>query len=342
TMGIFQAQVTPLPTGLDLRGKTIVITGASSGLGLEAARQVLTLHASTVVLAVRNTHKGEDCKTSLLAYLETKDLQPNPTVTVLKLDMDNYQSVKSFASAIRRDFPRVDYLLLNAGIGVLKREQSASMTNSLEIVNHERTMQVNYLSNALLIVELLPHLEASAARSGTPTRITWVGSRAYHNSMLPETSLQPNDTVIGHMDDPKTFHSFKRYHDSKMLCVMFMSELGPRLNKDKVVINMVCPGMVHTAIFDGLPFYIRYPINILGAIRARTVEQGAWLILNALLVAGEESHGESILDKDVEQRSEFLLSTNGQEYMRKLYRETLTEMGEYAEIPPGLFPHEKG
>lgn len=292
-MGIFQAQVTPLPTGLDLRDKTIVITGASSGLGLEAARQVISLHASTVILAVRNTRKGEDCKTSLLASLETKDLRTNPTVTVMKLDMDDYQSVKSFASAIRRDLPRLDYLLLNAGIGLLKREQSTS--------NHERTMQVNYLSNALLIVELLPHLEASAAKSGTSTRITWVGSRAYRNSTLPETSLQPRDTVIGHMDDPNTFHPFKRYHDSKMLCVMFLSELGPRLNKDKVVINMVCPGMVRTAIFDDLPFYIRYPINILGAIRARTVEQGAGLILNALLVAGEESHGEFLLDKDIEQ-----------------------------------------
>ncbi|KAI4209341.1 MAG: hypothetical protein LQ351_007733 [Letrouitia transgressa] len=332
-MGIFQAPVTPLPTGLDLRGKTVVITGASSGLGLEAARQVLALHASTIVLAVRNTPKGENCKNSLLAHLETKDLRTNPTVTVIELDMDNYQSVQSFASAIRRDFPRVDYLLLNAGTGLLKREQSVS--------NHERTMQVNYLSNALLIVELLPHLEASAAKSGTSTRITWVGSRAYHNSTLPRTTLHPRDTVIGYMDDPSTFHPLKRYHDSKMLAVMFMLELGPRLNKDKVVINMVCPGFTDTPFMDSLPFYMRYPINILKVIRARTVQQGAWLILNALLIAGEESHGEFILDKDVEQHPEFLLSTKGQEYMKKLYRETLTEMGEYAEIPPGLFPFGK-
>ncbi|KAL9614964.1 MAG: hypothetical protein Q9167_000606 [Letrouitia subvulpina] len=330
-MKLFQAQVTPLPTGLDLRGKTVVITGASSGLGLEAARQVLTLHASTVVLAVRNINKGEDCKTSLLASLEAKERQPKPTVTVMKLDMDDYQSVKSFASAVRRDFSRVDYLLLNAGIGLLSWEQSAS--------NHERTIQVNYLSNALLIVELLPHLEASAAKSGTPTRITWVGSRAHYNSTLPETSIQPKNTFIGHMDDPKTFHTFKRYHDSKMLCVMFMSELGPRLNKDKVIINMVCPGLVDTAMMDDLPFYVRYPANVLKAIRARTVEQGAWLILNALLIASKESHGEFLLDKDVAQRSEFLMSSKGQEYMKKLYSETLTEMGEYAEVPRGLFAH---
>lgn len=288
-----QPKVNPLPRGIDLKGKTAIITGASAGMGLETARQLLSLNASTVVLAVRNTAKGEDCKSSLLADPAVKEQNQNATVIVMKLDMDDYESVKAFASAVKRDLPVVDYLLLNAGIGILKLERSPS--------GHERTMQVNYLSNVLLLLELLPHLEASATKTGSPSRITWVGSRTHYKSTLENKApVKPTETVIGHMDDPKHFYPFQKYNDTKLLCVMFMYELRARLRMDKIVLNMVCPGMVNTAMSDVLPIYLRIPINMVKAIRARSVDQGAWLILNAMLVAGNDSHGEFILDKDIQ------------------------------------------
>lgn len=292
SMGILtQPKVTPLPTGINLQGKTVLITGASAGMGLESARQLLILNASTVVLAVRNTVKGEDCKASLLADAAVKKHNRNPTVTVMKLDMDDYQSVVSFAAAVKQDLPIVDHLLLNAGIGILQMERSPS--------GHERTMQVKYLSNVLLLLELLPHLEASATKSGNACRVTWVGSRTHYKSTLSDKApIQADETVIGHMDNPKYFFPFQKYYDTKMLCVMFLYELEARLSKDKVVLNMLCPGMVDTAMSDVLPIYLRIPVNVVKAIRARPVEQGAWLILNAMLVAGGDSHGQFILDKE--------------------------------------------
>ena len=184
----FQPKVTPLPKGINLDGQTIIITGASSGMGLETTRQVLAMKASTVILAVRNTTKGEDCKASLLA-----DPAVKATLKVMKLDVDDYTSVKSFAKAVIAQVPVVDHLLLNAGIGILKFEQSAS--------GHERTMQVNYLSNVLLLLELLPHLEASAAKIGRPSRVTWVGSRMHESSTLADKSMavKAGETVMGHM-----------------------------------------------------------------------------------------------------------------------------------------------
>ena len=293
-MGILtQPKVTPLPTGINLQGKTIVITGASAGMGLESARQLLALNASTVILAVRNTTKGEACKQSLLSDPAVKKHNRNPTVKVMKLDMEDYKSIQSFAKAVRAEVPVVDYLLLNAGIGMLKHEIAPS--------GHERIMQVNYLSNVLIILELLPHLEASATKTGSPAHITWVGSRTHSESTLSKKApVKPSETVIGHMDDPKNFFPFQKYNDTKLLCVLFMYELTPRLDKGKVVINMICPGMVDTAMSDVLPIYLRIPVNIVKAIRARSVEQGVWLILNAMLVAGSESHGEFLLDKDVQ------------------------------------------
>jgi NAD(P)-dependent dehydrogenase (short-subunit alcohol dehydrogenase family) len=102
------------------------------------------------------------------------------------------------------------------------------------------------------------------------------------------------------MDDPKNFFPIQNYNDTKLLCAMFMYELAPRLEKNKIIFNMLCPGMVDTAMSDVLPIYLRIPVNIMKTIRARPVEHGAWLILNAMLVAGPESHGEFISDKTIQ------------------------------------------
>jgi NAD(P)-dependent dehydrogenase (short-subunit alcohol dehydrogenase family) len=169
-MNFPQPKVTSLPPNSDLHGKTALITGATAGIGLETARQLLKLHVSHLVLAVRNVSKGESCKREL------QRLNIHAKITVLELDMDSYKSVQSFAKVLQLEVPSVNILLLNAGIGLLKLERSPS--------GHERVTQVNYLSNALLVAELLPYLEASAEKIGQPSRITWVGSRMYFTTSL--------------------------------------------------------------------------------------------------------------------------------------------------------------
>ncbi|CAF9943391.1 MAG: hypothetical protein ALECFALPRED_000263 [Alectoria fallacina] len=333
-MGIFnQPKVTPLPPVISLDGKTSIVTGAGAGMGLETARQLVALNVATVILAVRNTAKGEDCKASLLADPAVKKHwwhDRKPTVKVMKLDMDDYGSVQSFAKAIKAEVPIVDYLLLNAGIGNLRYKRSAT--------GHERTMQVNYLSNVFLLLELLPLLEASAIKTGSPSRVTWVGSRTHSQSTLADRkkAVKPAETVIGHMDDRKYFFPFHRFNDTKLLGVMFLYELAPRLDRTKVIVNMVCPGMVDAAMSDGLPIYLRFPVNVVRAIRARTVEQGVWLILNAMVVMGPDSHGAFILDKDVQPRADFIESAAGEEVGKKLYSETMAEMRGYTDVPAGL------
>ena len=211
----------------------------------------------------------------------------------MQLDMDDYESIKAFAKAVKAELPVVDLLVLNAGIGLLELDRSPG--------GHERNMQENYHSNILLTIELLPHLEASAQKTGTASRITWVGSRTLYNSTLKaKAPVTPGQSVLGHMDDAKNFIPFKRYHDTKLLCAMFMYSLAPRHQKDRVLINMLCPGMVATAMSNVLPFYLRLPSSLIKAIRARRVEEGGWLILNAAVVAGPESHGKFLQDKDIQ------------------------------------------
>ena len=63
---------------------------------------------------------------------------------------------------------------------------------------------------------------------------------------------------------------------------------------------MSCPGMVYSSVTDVLPFYLRIPANVVMAIRGRSVEQGAWLTMNAMVVMGPDSHGAFVLDKDIQ------------------------------------------
>lgn len=285
-MNFPQPKVTPLPSGISLDGKTALITGATAGIGLETARQMLQLNVSHLVLAVRNVSKGDACKEQL------QQLNKNATITILELDMDSYKSVSSFAKSLQQQVPRVDILLLNAGIGILKLELSPS--------GHDRVTQVNYLSNVLLIAELLPYLNASAEQTGHPVRISWVGSRMYFTTSFEKKApLKIGESVLEHMDSEEFFFAQERYNDTKLLCAMFLYTLAPRLDSSKIIFNMVCPGLVNTSMTDVLPFYLRVVMGVVKTFLARPVEVGGRLFVNATVVAGPESHGKFLGDKDI-------------------------------------------
>ncbi|KAJ5951555.1 Short-chain dehydrogenase/reductase SDR [Penicillium vulpinum] len=325
-VNIIQPKIDPLPTGIDLTGKTVVVTGASAGMGLETTRQLLRLRASTVILAVRNVAKGEACATSLRQDRRIQTHNPNPTIKVMALDVDDYASVRKFTKQLREEIPVVHLLILNAGIGLLKLERSPS--------GHDRTTQVNYYSNVLLIAELLPYLEAGAEKTGSPARISWVGSRAQESTSLEKKApIKPGEGVLEHMDKDEFFVPFQRYGDSKLLCAMFMYSLAPRVDPRKVVINMMCPGMVNTSMSDVLPLPLRLIVNVVKSFRARPVEVGGWIILHSALVVGPESHGKFLGDKAIEEKGAFIQSPAGQEIQKKLWDETIAEMGKLTTLP---------
>lgn len=293
-MPFFQPRLHPLPTGIDLKGRVAVITGASSGMGLEAARQLLVLNISTVVLAVRNPSKAEGCRLQLLADPAVKKTNPNAEVKIMKVDMGDYTSVSTFADSLVTNVPVIDYLLLNAGIGVIEFVKSPT--------GHESTAQVNYLSNVLLLAKTLPHLEASSDKTGRAVRIGWVGSRRHETpSWASKKPVKENESIISYLDNPENFGLATKYGDSKTLCAMFMYELAPRLNPEKVFIDMMCPGMVTTSMGSDLPIYIRAPVAVARCIRGRSAEEGAWVVLNATLVAGDEAHGRFLLDNNIQE-----------------------------------------
>ncbi|MBX7174865.1 MAG: SDR family NAD(P)-dependent oxidoreductase, partial [Pyrinomonadaceae bacterium] len=91
------------------KGKVVIVTGSSSGIGFEAAR-VLAEKQATVIIAVRNLEKGNKAVEKILA--QNKDAE----VRVMELDLANLESVEKFAENFKKEYSRLDLLINNAGV----------------------------------------------------------------------------------------------------------------------------------------------------------------------------------------------------------------------------------
>ena len=123
-MGFFQKPIPPTSLDTDLTGQTIIVTGASAGLGYEASLQFLRLKATTLILAVRDIEKGNKARDAFLADDEVQRSNPNADVRVMQLDLVDFQSVIDFADRVLRELKSLDVLLLNAGINMAHFEKS--------------------------------------------------------------------------------------------------------------------------------------------------------------------------------------------------------------------------
>ena len=174
-------------------------------------------------------------------------------------------------------------------------------------------MQVNYYSNALLSLMLLPLLEktSKSLRASDPTtkripKISWVGSMAQGFNSLSKFPVRTTKQVLPYFDSYKDYSRFSRYPDSKYLVALFVREMAKHVptksNKagyGPVIVNNLCPGTVNTAADNNLPFYMRMPMNLNRKLRSRNVEEGARALVYASVVADEKSHGEYISSNEI-------------------------------------------
>ncbi|KAK9487188.1 hypothetical protein V1527DRAFT_460862 [Lipomyces starkeyi] len=313
-----QAPVPFTPPETNLKGKTVIVTGANTGLGFEASRQFLILGASRVILAVRNVSKGEAARQVLLNDLTIKKNNLDAEVKVIRLDLSDYKSVVKFATDVKKELDTLHILLLNAGLNVMNWEETVD--------GHEMTLQVNYLSNALLVLELLPLLEQTAIDGKAPTRISWVGSQAQVFNSFNKKPLPSDKSVLHRFDDKMQYRSFFRYSDSKLLVSMFVQELAKHIPQEKVVINHMCPGGVSTSIDANLPVYLRPIVGAVKWLFARTPEVGARILIYAAAVAGPDTHGAFIVDNKIAPIAPISQTENGKEMQKKLWDETIVEL----------------
>ncbi|KAF4953186.1 hypothetical protein FGADI_6161 [Fusarium gaditjirri] len=268
----------PLPTPLYLKEKTAIITGSNTGLGLEASRQLLSLGLSHLIMAVRSQTKGDAVASLLRAQF------PDSTISVWILNMESYDSIEAFAARCAT-LPRIDIVILNAAL--IKPVFTRASTS------HELTVQVVYLSTALLTVLLLPILKSKkTALDSRPPVITVVGS-----DLAYRADMQTMSAVLEQLDKDRDYRQFVWYARSKLLLIFFVSKLAESVDPNHVLLNMVNPGTTRDTAFlrEFSPLVARL-VGILQFLFARPVEVAATTYLDACLVRGTESHGSFVSD----------------------------------------------
>lgn len=208
-----QSTAEEVTEGLDLRGKTIVVTGCNSGIGLETMR-VLALRGAHVVGTARDAAKGEAA---------CRGVRGKATPVVLELG--DFESVAACAHRIGQLTPVVDALVCNAGIVLDGLEQVRGL---------EKQFVVNHLGHFLLVNRLLDRV-----RAAPQGRVVVVGSGDHRKA--PVDGIQ-----FGKLSGEGW--SDRGYSHSKLANGLFSLELAHRLRGTRATSNCVTPGHTRTDI----------------------------------------------------------------------------------------------
>ncbi len=207
--------------GLDLAGKTALVTGCNSGLGYETMR-VLAMRGAHVIGAARTQEKAEKA----CASVEGK-------TTPLAVELTDLPGIVAAGERVAAMDAAIDMLILNAGIMALPE---------LQLVNGvERQFAVNHVGHFLLTHHVLDSVIASDAG-----RVVVVSSGAHR--WAPEAGIE-----FDNLDGSKSYDPWKAYGQSKVANGLFSRELARRLADTRATSNSLHPGVIPTNLSRHLP-----------------------------------------------------------------------------------------
>jgi len=212
-----------------MNGKTVFVTGATSGIGLAAARSLSRMGAR-ILIGARDAAKGQALVDELTRSGGRADLVP--------LDLASFESTRGGASRVAALHPALDVLVDNAGTAVREREVTAD--------GHERTWQTNHLGPFLLTRLLLPVL-----RAAEKPRVVIVASEAHRTGRIDFANLELENG----------YRAFRAYANTKLANVLFMRELARR--EPTLSVNALHPGTIATGIWRPAPAWARLLTRIL-------------------------------------------------------------------------------
>ncbi len=205
--------------------KTILITGATSGIGRATVLSLVSLGHRLIFIA-RNSEKAENVKNGIITSTGKND------VNYILADLSSKRQVRECAETFRKNYETLDILINNAGVCLPERRITTD--------GMEESFQINHLSHFMLSNLLTDLLK----RSDDP-RIINVSSAAYESGVFDPENLQSE----------KVFKPFGTYCNTKLLNLLFTYELADRLNNDGITVNALHPGVVGTGFgneFKGL------------------------------------------------------------------------------------------
>lgn len=202
-----------------MKGKTVLITGATDGIGKKTAIELSRMGAKVIVHG-RNKTRGA------VVMDEIRSFSKNGDAFYMNADLASLAKVKKLAGSLKEKFDRIDILINNAG--VFERGQSFSDDR------FEMTFAVNHLAHFALSLQLLPLLMKSEQG-----RIITVSSVAHTNS--PRIDFTDLQEINSYMD-------YSAYSLSKLANVLFSNELAYRLKGTHITSNSLHPGVITTKL----------------------------------------------------------------------------------------------
>lgn len=244
----------------DLSGKTYIVTGANSGVGLETSRQ-LVKQGGHVVMACRRTEAGMEVAKSFDGLKGSYD--------VMKLDLADLQSVRDFANAFIKKYDQLHGLDCNAGAGFFGREAQYTKDGL------EMTMAVSFYGHFLLTEMLLDLLKKSA-----PSRIVLLSSVVHAGNSKDRPKLYLDD-----MNYKNRKYSMAAYSEAKVANVLYAKELAERLKDTGVTTYSVHPGWARSNFGrNNTVFKIIGPVmNVLMRSNTDSNEESAQTSLHCLM-----------------------------------------------------------
>lgn len=226
----------------DLNNKIILITGANSGIGFEAAR-VFAAKGARLILACRNLEKAKKAMDQILRETPTADL------TTMSLDLSSLDSVREFSSAVADQFDHIDVLVNNAGVMAPPYSKTKD--------GFESQFGTNHLGHFALTARLLPLLEKAEAG-----RVVVVSSVAHRMGYIRFKDLNWESR----------YSRWQAYGQSKLANLMFAKELQRRLRQrgSKVIAVAVHPGYSNTNLQQYMPAN-----RLLNSLFSQSQEKGA-------------------------------------------------------------------
>ena len=203
----------------DQKGKVVIVTGSSSGIGFEAAR-VLASKNATVIIAVRNPEKGNSTVNKIRGQYKNAD------VHFMELDLADLDSVRLFAKAFKEKYNKLDVLINNAGVMIPPYSKTKDGFELQFGTNH-----LGHFALTGLLIELLKNTNGS--------RIVNVASAAHKYGNLNFTDLNW---------EKRKYKAWRAYGDSKISNLYFTYELQRRLadTKSNVKVTAAHPGWTAT------------------------------------------------------------------------------------------------